>query len=159
MTEEKNRFPHDFNYWHDVRIDEYDTAKALKDEEERKELYSKFSAIAEKYLPLQDTKKGQFIAIIAKSPAELIREGDKLKHCVGRMGYDQKFIREETLIFFIRQQDKPDEPFVTLEYSLKQKKVLQCYAKGNATPNDDVMNYVNRKWLPYAKRTLKKLVA
>ncbi len=159
MNEDKNRFPHNFKQWHDIRIDEYATAKAIKDEEERKELYAKFSLVAEKYLPLQEEKKGEFIAIIAKSPAELIREGETLHHCVGRMNYDQKFIREETLIFFIRPQENPNEPFVTLEYSIKQKKVLQCYANGNSTPADDVMNYINKKWLPYANRTLKKIVA
>lgn len=159
MSEDKNRFPHDFNYWHDVRIDEYNTTKILKDEEERKEMYAKFSLIAEKYLPLQDNKKGEFIAIIAKSPADLINEGNVLHHCVGKMGYDQKFIREETLIFFIRSRENPDEPFVTLEYSLKQKKVLQCYAKGNSKPDEDVKEYVNAVWLPYANRTLKKISA
>lgn len=159
MSEDKNRFPHNFKQWHDIRIDEYATAKAIKDEEERKEFYAKFSLVAKKYLPLQEEKKGAFIAIIAKSPAELIQEGETLHHCVGRMGYDQKFVREETLIFFVRSHEQPNEPFVTVEYSIKQKKVLQCYANGNTKPNDDVMNYINAVWLPYANRTLKKIVA
>lgn len=159
MNEEKNRYPHDFQRWHDIRIDEYATAKALKDEQERKELYEKFSIVAEKYLPMQKDNKGDFVVVIAKSPAELIREGEKLHHCVGRMGYDQKFAREETLIFFVRLPENPDEPFVTLEYSVKQKKVLQCYADKNTKPNDTVMNYINKVWLPYANKTLKKIVA
>lgn len=159
MNEEKNRYPHDFQRWHDIRIDEYATAKALKDEQERKELYEKFSVIAEKYLPMQRDKKGDYVVVIAKSPAELIKEGNRLHHCVGRMGYEQKFAREETLIFFVRLPEKPDEPFVTLEYSIKQKKVLQCYADHNTKPNDTVMNYINKVWLPYANRTLKKIVA
>lgn len=157
MTEEKNRFPRDFKHWHDVRIDEYATAKALKDEEERKELYAKFAVVANKYLPLQDEKKGEFIAIIAKSPAELIREGAVLGHCVGRMNYDQKFIREETLIFFIRSRECPEIPFATVEYSPKKKKVLQYYAKGNTTPDNAAMHYVNDVWLPYANRALNRI--
>lgn len=159
MNEDKNRFPHDFSYWHDVRINEYSTAKALKDEQERKELYNKFSLIASKYSPLQKQKGEEFIVTIAKSPAELIKEGDMLHHCVGRMGYEQKVVQEKTLIFFVRLSEKPNEPFVTLEYSINQKKVLQCYADHNTTPNDTVMNYVNKIWLPYANRTLKKIVA
>ncbi len=157
MTEAKNRFPHDFKHWHDVRIDEYHTAKALKDAEERKELYSKFLKVAEKYSALQHDKKSAFVVVIPQSPADLIREGDALKHCVGKMGYDQKFIREETLIFFVRSRELPDEPFVTVEYSLKKKKVLQCYAKGNTKPNEDALYYVNQVWLPFANRTLKKI--
>ena len=159
MNENKNRFPHDFKHWHDIRIDEYATAKALKDEEERKELYAKFSNVAEKYLPLQYEKKNEFITIIAKTPADLIREGEVLNHCVGRMNYDQKFIKEETLIFFIRCKELPDNPFVTLEFSLDKKKVLQCYAKGNTHPDQAVTQYINKVWLPYAKRTLKKISA
>lgn len=159
MNEEKNRYPHDFKYWHDIRIDEYSTAKALKDEQERKEMYEKFSLVAEKYLPLQEKKKGQYLVIIAKSPAELIQEGTKLNHCVGRMNYDQKFIREETLIFFIRSIENPIEPLVTMEYSIKEKKVLQCYAKGNTQPTKDVMDYLNEIWLPYANKKMKKIVA
>ena len=33
MNEDKNRFPHDFKHWHDIRIDEYATKKAMEDEE------------------------------------------------------------------------------------------------------------------------------
>lgn len=157
MSKDKNRFPHDFKRWHDIRIDEYATAKALKDEEERKELYEKFAVVAEKYLPLQDEKKGGLIAVIAKSPADLIREGDALGHCVGRMNYDQKFIREETLIFFIRSRECPEQPFVTVEYSPKTKRVLQCYGGGDTTPDEAVRRYVNDVWLPHANRALNRI--
>ena len=100
-----------------VRVDEYNTAKALKDEQERKALYDKFAAVASKYLGLEYDKKSVYIAIIAQKPSDLIHEGELLHHCVGRMGYDQKFAREESLIFFIRTKEQPDVPFVTVEYS------------------------------------------
>lgn len=157
MSEAKNRFPHDFKRWHDVRIDEYHTAKAIKDEAERKELYNKFFNVAEKYVTLQHDRKNEFVVVIAKSPADLVREGEALHHCVGRMNYDRKFIREESLIFFVRSKKQPDKPFVTVEYSLKDKKVLQCYADGDTNPNEKVMHYVYHIWLPYANRALKKI--
>ena len=75
------------------------------------------------------------------------------------MNYDQRFIREESLIFFVRRIAEPDTPFVTVEYSLSQKKVLQCYGDTDTRPDDNVLNYVNKKWLPYANRQLKKLQA
>lgn len=159
MSLPKNRYPHDFKRWHNIRIDEYRTAKALKDAEERKEMYAKFGEIAEKYLPLQKADKGAFIVIIARSPQDLIREGDYLHHCVGRMNYDQRFIREESLIFFVRNAAEPNTPFVTVEYSLKSKKVLQCYGERDHTPNDTVLQFVNKKWLPFANRQLKKIQA
>ena len=159
MSEDKNRYPHDFMRWHDIRIDEYKTAKALKDQEERAELYAKFASVADKYLPLQHSKRSGFVAILARSPADLIAEGNALDHCVGSMGYDQKFIREESLIFFIRAKDTPDTPLVTVEYSLAKKKVLQCYAYHNTKPADEVLYYVNKVWLPYANRALKQIAA
>lgn len=157
MTEDKNVFPHDFKRWHDIRIDEYHTAKVLKDAEERKELYKTFEAVAEKYLPLQREQQDAFIVVIAKSPAELIREGDALHHCVGRMNYDQRFIREESLIFFVRNVNEPDVPFVTVEYSVKNKRILQVHGINNSRPNVEVENFIQNKWLPYANRKLKQI--
>lgn len=159
MTIPKNRYPHDFKRWHDIRIDEYRTAKALEDAEKRKELYAQFAIVAEKYLPLQRNLHDTYIVVIARSPADLIKESDILHHCVGRMNYDQRMIREESLIFFIRTADEPNKPFVTVEYSLATQKVLQCYGDHNSTPNQDVLEFVNKKWLPFANRKLKKVVA
>ena len=159
MSLPKNRFPHDFRRWHDMRIDELNTKRALEDAEKRKELYAKFASVADKYLPLQKEDKNDFVVIIARSPQDLIREGDTLDHCVGRMNYDQKFVREESLIFFVRDKHSPDVPFVTLEYSLKNKKILQCYGENDHKPNDGVLEFVNKKWLPFANRQLKKIQA
>lgn len=159
MSEDKNRYPHDFKRWHDIRIDEYNTKKMENDKKERAEFYAKFEAVASKYLPMQKDKNATYLVIIAKNPAELKAEGDALHHCVGRMGYEQKFAREETLIFFIRSADAPNVPLVTMEYSLKTKKILQCYADHNSKPSEDLTEFVNKKWLPYAKRQLKKIAA
>lgn len=159
MTEDKNRFPHDFKRWHDIRIDQYATARAEADRKAKQTLYEQFAAVAEKYLSLQYDKRGTFICVIAHSPADLIREGEMLHHCVGRINYDQRFIREESLIFFVRPRERPDVPFVTVEYSLKSHKILQCYGDTDTKPSDDVLSYVHKIWLPYANRKLKKIAA
>lgn len=157
MSLDKNRYPHNFKYWHDMRIDQYATQKALKDKQERKGLYKKFAKIAQKYLPLQRELKDDYCVIIAKSPGELIKEGATLNHCVGRMNYDQKFVREESLIFFVRNKDNPQKSFVTVEYSLKNNKVLQCYGKNDKRPDESVVNFVNEVWLPYANKQIRKV--
>lgn len=159
MTIPKNRYPHDFKRWHDIRSDEYATAKAIADEKERAELYAKFADVAIKYEGLQYERQAAFIMLIPHSPADLIREGEQLSHCVGRMGYDQKMAREETLIFFVRNIAEPNEPFVTVEYSIKQHKVLQCYGHNDTRPNDNVLNFVNKKWLPFANKQINKIIA
>ena len=72
MAEEKNRLPHDFKRWHNIRIDEYHTAKTAADEKERKEFYQKFATVTKKYISLQKCPHSGFAVLIAKSPKELI---------------------------------------------------------------------------------------
>ena len=103
--------------------------------------------------------KEKFVCIIPHSPQDLINEGDALHHCVGRMGYDEKFAKEQSLIFFIRVVSEPDKPLVTVEYSLSQKKVLQCYADHDSKPDNAIEKYVYTKWLPYANKKLKRICA
>ena len=168
MTENKNRIPHDFQRWHDTRVEQYRTLKFIADEKDRKEReaqyakkqaekFKQFSAVAKKYLALQGCENAGYELLIAKSPAELVEEGNALDHCVGGMGYDLKMIHENSLIFFVRKIDNLDVPFVTLEYSIQQKAVLQCYAYKNQKPDDTVLNYVNNIWLPYANQALTKI--
>jgi hypothetical protein len=157
MSENKNRYPHNFKRWHDIRIDEYHSKQAEIDKQKRKELYEQFESVSTKYETLQRQLKDAFVTLIAKSPQDLINEGEILHHCVGRMGYDQKFAREESLIFFIRTKEQPTNPLVTLEYSPKTHKVLQCYADHDSKPSEEIMNYVNDIWLPYANRKIRKL--
>ena len=158
LSVNQNKYPSNFDKWHDKRIDEYHEVKAKEDREARKELYEKFEKIASKYLPLERTLiADDYVCIIAKSPQQLIYEGQELHHCVGRMNYDKKFVNEESLIFFVRNKLAPNTPFVTVEYSLKNHKVLQCYAEHNKRPDADVIEFVNKKWLPYANRKIKNI--
>ena len=156
MNLSKNLLPHDFMRWHDIRIDEMNTMEAEKDRKQKQEFYNKFEKVAEKYTNLQ-TDKGEYAVIIAKSPFDLVKEGEALNHCVGRMNYDQKFVREESLIFFIRNKDSITTPYITLEYSIKNKEVLQCYGEHDSNPNKEVIDFVENKWLPYANKQIRKI--
>ena len=161
------RYPKDFHRWHDIRIEERRVIEAErkrlrkeKAREGKETLVKNFLIAAEKYLPLADFDKDKNYAIfIARSPAELIKEGNALSHCVGHNGYDKKMAKQETLIFFVRKMEELDKPFVTIEYSLKTKKVLQCYAYKNTKPDEKVLKFVHKKWLPYANKQLQKIAA
>ena len=159
MSLPKNRIPHDFKRWHDIRTDQYASKRAIEDEKRRKELYEKFKVIAEKYLELQRNGQEAYVVIIAQSPAELIKEGIALNHCVGRMNYDQRFVKEESLIFFVRNKDNPEKPLVTVEYSIPQHKVLQCYGYNDDRPSKEILDFVNETWLPYANKKIIKIAA
>ena len=166
MTLDRNRFPHNLAHEHDVRIDEMHTAIALKDEQRRKEaeeekkhLAENFIAVASKYMPLQSLTDGAFVVYIAQSSAELVKEGQALHHCVGRLGYDKKFAKEQSLIFFVRSATDTETPLATIEYDPKSKKILQFYADHNTKPNEAITDYVNNVWLPHANNELKKIAA
>jgi len=157
MTLSKNLFPHNFKHWHDMRIDQFHAAKAIADEKERLKFYAEFDTVAKKYRALQKTKARDFVVVIAKNPSELLHEGKQLNHCVGKMNYDQKFVRQETLIFFVRDITAQNVPFVTVEYSIKSKKILQYYGLNSKKPDEHVLHYVHNVWLPYANKHLKKI--
>ena len=166
MTKDKNRYPHDFMHAHDVAIEDAHTARALKAEQERikrewerEHLAENFVTVASKYLPLQSLDNGAFVVYIAQSPAELVKEGEALHHCVGRMNYDQKFAKEQSLIFFVRSATDTETPLATIEFSPQSKKILQFYADHNHKPDQAVTDYVNNVWLPYANRKLNRIAA
>ena len=159
MTLKQNLFPKDFQRWHDIRIAQYAEQKAIEQANKDLELTKKLADVAQKYMPLQHNKRSAYICVIAQTPADLIHEGETLHHCVGRMHYDLSMANEESLIFFIRTKAQPEKPFVTLEYSLKTHKVLQCYGIHNSKPNDETLHYVNKIWLPYANKTIKQIAA
>ena len=145
--------------WHDIRIEQQKTRKAYLNKLERKKLFSDFLKISNKYLQLQQITLSKYIAIIAKNPEELKLEGNTLHHCVGTMNYDKKMINEQSLIFFIRKKEEPNTPYVTLEYSIKNKNILQCYADHNTKPNDETINYIYNKWLPFANKQINKILS
>lgn len=72
---------------------------------------------------------------------ELFNESKKLHHCVRTYAKDVAF--GDTNIFFIREVENKEEPYVTLE--LKKNRIMQCRAKYNHVPTDEVIEFVN-KW-------------
>lgn len=73
----------------------------------------------------------EFIVIQPHFLDEIIKEGEKLRHCVG--GYANRHARGELTIMFLREKSKPDKPFYTIEVSNKLK-IVQCrgYRNNNA---------------------------
>ncbi len=146
----KNAFPIDWEYWQRVRIDQRATLRAEKNAERLAKLTKEIKEVAEKYSSLSYVGENYAI-IIADSKSSLVYEGEKLSHCVGRMNYDQKISREQSLIVFVRKINDRETPFVTVEFSLEQKRVLQCYGHHDSKPELEVINFVD-EWAKRAKR-------
>lgn len=154
LNDTKNVFPKDFMRMHDLRINEYASVYAKNNAKERRKLNKQFMKISNKYQILN--LSGSYLVSIAKEIKDLIYEGKILHHCVGDKGYDKKMADEKTLIFFVREITNPNIPFVTMEYSLKEKRILQIYADHDQKPSDNVLNFVNNTWLSFAKKMIKK---
>ncbi|MGG1613496.1 PcfJ domain-containing protein [Paenibacillus phoenicis] len=75
----------------------------------------------------------------AESTYELIQEGKKLNHCVGR--YADDYANGKTAIFFIRRVNQPADPFFTME--LRGDCILQTRGLRNCAMTEEVQKFVN----------------
>lgn len=88
-----------------------------------------FDAVVDKYGQLQWTD-GELCIILPKSYAELVQEGNVLRHCVG--GYGNSHIEGKDTIFFVRRYRRPERNYYTLDINMKDKPHrVQLHGYGN----------------------------
>ena len=118
-------FPHNFHAMHTrlTSIIKYDADK-LNNEQLTSRIHErqKFEFAYE-----------DLILIQPKDVAEIIGEGKALCHCVG--GYAERHALGQTNIFFIRQRDKPDTPYYTIEVG-NDFNIRQCRGFKNDTESE-----------------------
>ena len=71
---------------------------------------------------------------------ELITEGEKLNHCIGT--YAKKYAKGKTVILVVRDIERKDIPFITVEF--KDNKVYQSDGKNNSNPKKDVLQFLEQ---------------
>lgn len=79
---------------------------------------------------------------------ELIIEGKVLSHCVAR--YAETHAKGDNCIFFIRQEERPDDPFFTLELNVKSLSVIQNRGHCNCARTPEVAAF-EKKWLAHIR--------
>lgn len=88
-----------------------------------------FDAVLEKYGDLQ-WNDGELCMILPKSYAELVQEGNVLRHCVG--GYSEDHIRGKDTIFFVRHYRRPERCYYTLDINMTGRPHrVQLHGYGN----------------------------
>ncbi len=147
LSDTKVLFPHDFKQMHDNYVTQYaayreeqarqvrlraERAQAEVDRKNREELEhlaENMKKTADKYSFLSAYRDDDYVVLVAQSKEDLIHEGAVLKHCVGRMPYDLKMAREQSIVCFIRRSIDPATPFVTAEVKVTEQtlRVVQCY--------------------------------
>lgn len=142
-------YPSNFETAHDLRINQLN-AKKVKDKEA---MCENFTKICESYKPLETTF-GPYCILIPVQVSDLVREGETLHHCVGKMGYDLKVTEGKSIIAFMRSTQAPDKPLYTIEYGVAAGKILQSHGDHNISLPEDAKQVVEQ-WAKQVKAQLK----
>jgi len=149
MRDTKNSMPKDFNEMHDLRTDQFEMLKDKLNKKAAAEFNKKIKAQAEKYNV--DVQSKKYEVVLPKTKRDFILEGQALNHCVGRMNYDKRMAEGEIIIAFIRLKSDPKQHYVTVEYNLKRKELIQEHGKNNVLPDKSTKEFI-RKWVKEVRR-------
>ena len=154
LDDTKVIFPRQFKRMHDLRINQMAADKAEKDKQAKRKLDEAFEAAAVGYAFAAFSRDGDAYAIVMPvRRQDLTNEGNALNHCVGRMGYDLKMVKNQSFIAFLRKVSELEKPFVTIEFSLNSEKIVQIYGDHNTRPAEDVIAW-SKKWEKYVQKRL-----
>lgn len=128
-----NKYPKNFWKAHDEAVKNLKIVRNAKYDK----LIKERSADAELKKLIYRSK--QFLIRPVKELDELFNESKELHHCVRTYAKNVAF--GDTDIFFVREEEDIEKPFVTLE--LRDKRVIQCRGKYNARPSEEVITFVN----------------
>lgn len=131
--------PKNFNEAHKLAITNYNN---MKDEIKRQGYHKRL----QKLLGLEQNI-GNYTFVLPKELQELKAEGKALSHCVGT--YADRVASGETVIVFVRQKEKVDNPLYTLEIS--NGKIVQLRGMRNKAAADDALE-ASKKLLSFAKK-------
>ena len=152
MRDTKNSMPSDFHRMHEVRTAEYASYKAKLNRKAAAELNKKIKATASKYM--FDFSNEKYTIVLPQTKNDFEREGEALHHCVARMGYDLKMANGQIIIAFVRMVEDPKQHYVTVEYNLDEKRIMQMHGKDNCTPDKETRAFIE-KWAKKVKEVQK----
>lgn len=75
--------------------------------------------------------------VVPRTSKDIIQEGQRLHHCVGR--YVDDVAKGKTMILFIRKTSSQDVPFYTLEW--KDNRIKQCYGLKDCAATEAVKEF------------------
>jgi len=142
MTAPEVLLPRDLTREHDRLVEARNRAERERQEARRREneeilrkmqekRASSFTKRFEKLSALAWERDGLLI-FPPKDEAAMIQEGLKLHHCVAT--YAQRHADGQTTILFIRRADAPEEPYFTLNWDEKDRRIIQNRGLRNCDP-------------------------
>ena len=153
-------FPADFTAAHDLYM-QRKRKRMEKENEERRREYEKEAKERELQRIIEQEKKAEefiknkskyfditfrnsnIIVVVLSSIDAYKKEGDTLHHCVFTNTY---YDRKNSLILSARLIDTPDTPLETIELSLTDGHILQCYGSHNQETqyHNEIISLVNQ---------------
>lgn len=139
LTPEK--YPQDIKKIHDIILLNISSLNNIKeiDFENAIKLYKKYEMILD---------KDGFIFKTPKEIKDLIEEGNELHHCIG--SYANKIVKKECIIFFMRNKNEPEKPFITIEID-NNCNIVEIKGIYNEEPHINYIHIAN-KWAGICKK-------
>ena len=153
LNDTKVAFPRELKRMHDMRIAQMAALKEKEDRKRKRKMAQRFREVSQELKRFERTA-GAFCIVIPNVRQDLVKEGNALHHCVGVMGYDLKMADGKTFIAFLRKAGAKTVPFVTIEYSLTSKKILQIYGDHDSKPEAEVIKFA-KEWEDNVTKRLK----
>lgn len=150
------------NLGYDIRQDRVLFPKNLRDEHDKMVQLTRMHFDVEmdqkiqKLYPALDRDysyaAGGYLIRPPKDFQEFIDEGANLLHCVCTNRYYVSHVNGRNLIFFVRKENEPEQPFYTMEYNAAEGEVLQLRGFRNQDPPAEVESFVDG-WVTLHQRT------
>lgn len=90
-----------------------------------------------------------------KDAEEIVMEGRKQHHCVGREVYLKKHNQGKSYILLLRKKEEPNVPYYTIE--IRGEEILQWYGKFDKKPDKEQVDEWLQKYVDYLKIKEKKV--
>lgn len=119
-----------------------------------------FAELVERYAPVA-YHDDELCIFICPSEADLIKEGEVLRHCVG--GYGKAHTEESDTIFFVRHYRRPERSYYTLDIRFsddEEPRRVQLHGYGNERHGDhkQYRHKIPQKVLDFCDKWEKKIL-
>lgn len=152
LSHKSVRFPQDVVMAHDRLVKAFEP---VKDEATDRLFAMKVKPLYEE-MPMPDREWKKYCIVLPQVRSDLIREGSSLNHCVGKQEkYYKNHMAGTKMIFFIRQVEKREKPFVTMEVDMQTLHILQIYGFGDRAPAPEVRKFAE-SFLKELGKTMRK---
>lgn len=124
-------FPNDLKTAHDVNVEIINEKNRQAEYKRQNKAYAAIKSMKNELNDLYFYENDKFFIRAPEDAAEIVKEGQSLHHCVGGGYYSQKMANKQIAILFLRDKEKPDASYYTLEIDRDTNVIKQCHGYRN----------------------------